>query len=132
MYICVNILRKMITSNMQIYKGSVEAFALEASNECHSRAMIESTLIGNIPAVKYSVVFTTISNISGIPCVLNVLIGSTYSQDTASNTTLSLKQKRVVDTVVAKMKENTWVSDSMVTTGDGFSITESEVVAENK
>lgn len=122
----------MITSNMQIYKGSVKAFALEASNECHSRAVIESTLIANIPAVKYSVLFTTISNISGIPCVLSVLIGSAYSQDTASNATLLSKQKRVVDTVVAQMPENTWITDSMITTGEGFSITESEVIAENK
>lgn len=117
----------MITSNMQIYKGSVEAFALEASNECHSRAVIESTLIANIPAVKYSVVFTTISNISGIPCVLSVLIGSAYSQDTASIAKLADRQRKVIDSVKRSLSESTWIDDSMITTGEGFSITESEI-----
>jgi len=72
------------------------------------------------------------SNISGIPCVLSVLIGSAYSQDTASIRNLGEKQSKIIADVKLTLSENTWIDDSMITTGEGFSITESEIITENR
>lgn len=116
-----------IVSNMQFYCSTKEAFASLTNTECFVSKSIKDTFVANIFSFEYTVTFTGIHSTYNIPVVISVLIGRAYASDTISMATLATKQDDLIAYVKRELSEKAWTDDTMITTGEGFSVAETQV-----
>lgn len=116
-----------IISNMQIYCSTKEAFAALTNAACFVSKDIKDTFVANIFAFEYTVVFSGIHATYNIPVLISVLVGRAYATDTNSMRTLAAKQDEIITYVKDQLGEKTWTDNSMITTGAGFSVSETQI-----
>lgn len=116
-----------IVSNMQFYCSTKEAFASLTNTECFTSKMVKDTFVANIFSFEYTVIFTGVHSTYNIPVIISVLIGRAYASDTVSMAALAAKQDELIAYVKRELSEKTWTDNTMVTTGEGFSVAETQI-----
>ena len=116
-----------VISPMQIYCTTKEAFAALTGAECFIMKNIKDVFVANIFSFEYTVVLTGIHTTYNIPVVLSVLVGRAYANDTNAMRDLAQKQDDLMEYFKDNLTEKTFTDDTMVTTGEGFSTTETQI-----
>lgn len=116
-----------VVTPMQIYCSTKEAFEALTNSECFVTKRIKDTFVANIFAFEYQVIFTGIHSDYNIPVVLSVLIGRAYASDTNSMSDFAAKQDNLILYIKETLDKKSWTDDTMVTTGEGFTTTETQI-----
>ena len=112
---------------MQYFCKTKEAFADLTGADCYCRTEILTDWIGQIPSNKYYVRFSGIHHRENVPVILSVYIGAAYMQDANENSLRLGAMTSAANFVKDALSEKTWIDDVMITSGEGFSITDTEV-----
>lgn len=116
-------------TSIQIFCSTKEAFNSLVNPTCFCSKDIKDTNVVGLLAYEYTVTFSGIHTEYGCPVLLQVLIGRAYATDTIAMRALATKQDDLITFVKEELSEKTFTDNTMVTSGDGFSTSETIIRA---